>query len=190
MRRLQRKPKLSPAEKARQIVLMGEVAKRITRDNDIVFIAGVTPKVVVINKATGKEKRLDMVQAAAVSETALSWRISLYALCRDERGNEYIKAECLVLPHPVRQRDIHQSLNKHHMEFMRREVNRKHLLTLAWSATTGEEPGSQQADAIFAQLGAWATLDVAQELPEGAMGVSNLVTQELTEPVHRAEENV
>lgn len=183
MRSLQSKPRLTPAEKARQIRLMGDVARRITRDNHIVFIAGVTPKVVVINRATGKEKRLDLVQAAAVSETALSWRISLYALCRDERGHEYIKAECLVLPHPVRQRDIHQSLSQYHMAFMRREVNRKHLLTLAWSATTGDDPSSEQADAMFTKLGAWAMLDVAQELPGGGMGVSNLVTQNDQMPV-------
>lgn len=170
-RTMQRK-KHTPAEKARHIKLMDAVANRITRENHVVFVAGITPKVVVLNRSTCKEKKLDLVQATAVADTALMWRISLYALCRNEFAFEYIKAEHILLPHPIRQRDIHQSLNQRHMEFMRREVNRKHLLTLAWSATTGDEPTEAEADRMFTKLGAWAQLDVAEELSEGAMGVT------------------
>lgn len=178
LRTMQRK-KQTPAEQARQIKLMGDVARRVTRDNHIVFIAGITPRVVVINRATGKEKKLDMVQAVAVSDSALVWRISLWALCRNEQGFEYIKGEHLSLERPVRQRDIHQALNQRHMEFMRREVNRKHLLTLAWSATTGDEPSEAEADRMFTKLKAWEQLDVATEQPEGAMLINASMPEEL-----------
>lgn len=171
MIRTRQQRQLSPAEKARQIKLMGDVARRVTREHHIVFVAGITPKVVVFNRATNKEKRLDLVQAAAVSDTPLMWRISLFALCRDEFANEYIKTEHLELERPVRQRDIHQSLSEHHMNFMRKEVNRKHLLTLAWSATTGDEPSQEQADKWFTKLGAWAALDVAEQRDDGGANV-------------------
>jgi hypothetical protein len=87
---------LTKPEQARQVRLMGDIARRITRDFLIVFVAGITPKVVVLNRTTGREKMLDHVQAVAVSETALQWKIGLYALCRDEQGAEYIKGEAVA----------------------------------------------------------------------------------------------
>lgn len=163
--------KLTPQAKARQLKLLQATAERITRENFIVFIAGITPKVVVFNRTTLKEKRLDLVGATAVSECCLRWQIGLYALCRSEQGQDYLKSEVVSLDRPVRQREIHQELTQMHMRFMRESVNRKHLLTLAWCATTGEAPSSEQFDAMATKLGAWQQLDVAEQLPGGGMGV-------------------
>lgn len=170
-----RRPQLTPAAKARQLKLLQATAERITRDHFITFIAGVTPKVVVFNRTTLKEKRLDLIQATAVSECCLKWQIGLYALCRDEQGREYIKGETVALSRPVRQREIHQELTQRHMDFMKREVNRKHLLSLAWVATTGSEPSSERCDAMFTKVGAWKLLDVAEDIPGGGMGVVEMI---------------
>lgn len=172
-----RRPALTPQAKARQLKLLQATAERITRENFIVFIAGVTPKVVVFNHATLKEKRLDLIQAAAVSECCLRWQIGLYALCRSEQGQDYLKAEVVSLDRPVRQREIHQELTQMHMSFMRESVNRKHLLTLAWCATTGEAPSSEQFDAMATKLGAWQQLDVAEQLPGGGVGVVEMMAR-------------
>lgn len=170
-----RRPALTPQAKARQLKLLQATAERITRENFIVFIAGITNHVRVINKRTLKEKRLDLVQASAVSETAIKWNIGLYALCRDGHGNNYLKGEEWLMPDPVRQRNIHQSLNRRHLEFNKREVNRSHLLTLAWAACSSELPDMETAYDIFDKLGAWSQLDVALEIEGGGMGVVELL---------------
>jgi hypothetical protein len=61
------------------------------------------------------------------------------------------------------------------MDFMRREVNRKHLLTLAWVATTGEEATEGWVDRAFTGLGAWKELDIAEDLPGGGLGVTGMI---------------
>lgn len=172
-----RRTALTPQAKARQLKLLQATAERITRDHYITFIAGITPKVVVFNRSTLKEKRLDLVQATAVSECCLRWQIGLYALCRSEQGQDYLKAEVVSLDRPVRQREIHQELTQMHMAFMRESVNRKHLLTLAWCATTGEPPSNEQFDAMATKLGAWQQLDVAEDIPGGGMGVVEMMAR-------------
>lgn len=170
-----RRPALTPQAKARQLKLLQATAERITRENFIVFIAGITPKVVVFNRTTLKEKRLDIVGASAVSETAIKWNIGLYALCRDGQGSNYLKGEEWLMPNPVRQRNIHQSLNQRHLEFNKRDVNRSHLLTLAWIACSSELPDMGTAYDIFEKLGAWQQLDVAIEIEGGGMWVVELL---------------
>jgi len=141
---------LTKAEQARQVKMLTATGERLTRDNVIMFIAGVTPKVQVHNRATLKEKRLDIVQATAVSETPIQWRIGLYALCRGPNGDEYIKGELWSLTLKVRQRNIADSLNKAHMAFMRENINRKHLLTLGWIASCSPRPACGACSMLLA----------------------------------------
>lgn len=173
--RTRTKKTLTPAEKARQVKMLTAMGERLTRDNVIMFIAGVTPKVQVHNRTTLKEKRLDIVQATAVSETPVQWNIGLYALCRGPNGDEYIKGELWPLPMKVRQRNIADSLNKAHMAFMRDNVNRNHLLTLGWIATSGDFLDEETAMKLFTSTGVWGLLDVAEVTEDLSVGVTQLL---------------
>ena len=57
-----RKKTLTKPEQARQVKLLTAMGERLTRDNVIMFIAGVTPKVQVYNRLTLREKRLNRRQ--------------------------------------------------------------------------------------------------------------------------------
>lgn len=181
MIRTRTKKTLTKPEKARQVKMLTAMAERLTRDNVVLFVAGVTPKAQMHNRTTLKEKRLDIVQATAVSETPVQWNIGLYALCRDAQGREYTKGELWPLPMKVRQRNIAESLNKAHMEFMRSEVNRKHLLTLAWIATSGDFLSEEQAMELFVQTGAFDLLDVADVAEDFSRGVTSLLMDKVGE---------
>ena len=169
------KKTLTKAEKARQVKMLTAMGARLTRDNVIMFVAGVTAKVQVHNRLTLKEKRLDIVQATAVSETPVQWNIGLYALCRGPNGDEYLKGELWPVPTKVRQRNIADSLNKAHMAFMRDSVNRKHLLTLGWIATAGDFLDEETAMKLFTSTGVWDLLDVAEVADDLSVGVTQLL---------------
>lgn len=172
---------LTKAEQARQVKMLTAMGERLTRDNVIMFIAGVTPKVQVHNRLTLKEKRLDLVQATAVSETPVQWSIGLYALCRGSDGAEYIKGELWALGQKIRQRNIADSLNKAHMAFMRESVNRKHLLTLGWIATAGDFLDEEQAMKLFTSTGVWGLPDVADVAEDLSVGVTQLLIDRVGE---------
>ena len=53
MIRTRTKKTLTPAEQARQVKMLTAMGERLTRDNVIMFIAGVTPKVQVHNRRVG-----------------------------------------------------------------------------------------------------------------------------------------
>ena len=179
MIRARTKKTLTKAEQARQVKMLTAMGERLTRDNVIMFIAGVTPKVQVHNRRTLKEKRLDLVQATAVSETPVQWNIGLYALCRGPNGDEYIKGELWAMPMKVRQRNIADSLNKAHMAFMRDSVNRKHLLTLGWIATAGDFFDEETAMELFSSTGVWRLLDTAEISEDLSVGVTSLLADKL-----------
>ena len=181
MIRARTKKTLTKAEQARQVKMLTAMGERLTRDNVIMFIAGVTPKVQVHNRLTLKEKRLDLVQATAMSETPVQWNIGLYALCRVPNGDEYIKGELWPIPMKVRQRNIADSLNKAHMAFMRDSVNRKHLLTLGWIATAGDFLDEETAMELFTSTGVWGLLDVAEVAEDLSVGVTQLLIDKVGE---------
>ena len=180
MIRARTKKNLTKAEQARQVKMLTAMGERLTRDNVIMFIAGVTPKVQVHNHATLKEKRLDLVQATAMSETPVQWNIGLYALCRGSNGDEYITGELWPMPIKVRQRNIAASLNEKHMEFMRTGVNLKHLLTLGWLATSGDFLENEKAYELFASTGAWSLLDTAEINSDMSANVTSLLMDKVS----------
>lgn len=169
------KKTLTKAEQARRVKMLAAMGERLTRDNVVMFIAGVTPKAQVHNRLTLKEKRLDLFQATAISETPVQWNIGIYALCRGSNGDEYIKGELWPVPMKVRQRNIADSLNKAHMAFMRDSVNRKHLLTLGWIATAGDFLDEETAMELFSSTGVWGLLDVASVAEDLSVGVTQLL---------------
>jgi hypothetical protein len=180
--RTRTKKTLTKPEQARQVKMLSAMGERLARDNVIMFIAGVTSKVQVHNRATLKEKRLDLVQATAVSATPVPWNIGLYALCRGPNGDEYIKGELWAMPMKVRQRNIADSLNKAHMAFMRESVNRKHLLTLGWIATAGDFLDEETAMKLFTSTGVWGLLDVADVAEDLSVGVTQLLIDKTKAP--------
>ena len=177
--RARTKKNLTKAEQARRVTMLAAMGERLARDNVIMFIAGVTPKAQVHNRLTLKEKRLDLFQATAISETPVQWNIGLYALCRGHNGDEYIKGELWPVPMKVRQRNIADSLNKAHMAFMRDSVNRKHLLTLGWIATAGDFLDEETAMELFSSTGVWGLLDTAEISEDLSVGVTSLLVDKL-----------
>lgn len=175
------KKTLTKAEQARQVKMSTAMGERLARDNVVLFVAGVTEKVQVHNRTTLKEKRLDLVQAVALSETPIQWRIGLYALCRGPNGDEYLKGELISLSQKIRQRNIADSLNKAHMAFMRDSVNRKHLLTLGWIATAGDFLDEETAMKLFTSTGVWDLLDVAEVAEDLSVGVTQLLIDKVGE---------
>lgn len=173
--RTRTKKTLTKAEQARRVKMLTAMGERLARDNVIMFIAGVTPKAQVHNRLTLKEKRLDLFQATAISETPVQWNIGIYALCRGSNGDEYIKGELWAMPMKVRQRNIADSLNKAHMAFMRDSVNRKHLLTLGWIATAGDFLDEETAMELFSSTGVWGLLDTAEISEDLSVGVTSLL---------------
>lgn len=116
----------------------------------------------------GHKIGLSLPEVEAVCDTPLLWKIGCYAICKDSTGRDYIKSMCLELSEPVKQSTINKALSQAHYDWMKAEVNMKHLLTLAWIATTGPEPSDEVASKMFAQLGAWSDFDYVQELDDGA----------------------
>ena len=174
------KKTLTKAEQARRVKMLTAMGERLARDNVIMFIAGVTPKAQVHNRLTLKEKRLDLVQATAISETPVQWNIGIYALCRGSNGDEYITGELWPMPLKVRQRNIAASLNEKHMEFMRTGVNLKHLLTLGWLATSGDFLENEKAYELFASTGAWSLLDTAEINSDMSANVTSLLMDKVS----------
>ena len=180
MIRARTKKTLTKAEQARRVKMLAAMGERLTRDNVVMFIAGVTPKAQVHNRLTLKEKRLDLFQATAISETPVQWNIGIYALCRGSNGDEYITGELWPMPLKVRQRNIAASLNEKHMEFMRTGVNLKHLLTLGWLATSGDFLENEKAYELFASTGAWSLLDTAEINSDMSANVTSLLMDKVS----------
>ena len=102
----------------------------------------------------------------AVGETPLKWVITCYAICRDQQGREYLPSMELTLPEPVKQDAINKALSQAHFDWVKAEINKKHLLTLAWIATTGQMR-EEVAGKIFQQLGALDAFDIVQATDDG-----------------------
>ena len=115
----------------------------------------------------GERVRVNADRALAVGDTPLKWLICCYALCRDNSGNNYTKAFTIQLTEPVKQSAINKSLSHAHYDWMKKEVNMKHLLTLAWIATTGNEPSGETAFRMFDSLGAWDKFEYVIESDDG-----------------------
>lgn len=115
----------------------------------------------------GERVRVNADRALAVGDTPLKWLICCYALCRDNSGNNYTKAFTIQLTEPVKQSAINKALSHAHYDWMKKEVNMKHLLTLAWIATTGNEPSGETAFRMFDSLGAWDKFEYVIESDDG-----------------------
>lgn len=115
----------------------------------------------------GNRARIDWERALAVGETPLKWVITCYAICRDQQGRDYLPSMELTLPEPVKQDAINKALSQAHFDWVKAEINKSHLLTLAWIATTGTMKDEKVAGNIFTELGAWDAFDIVQQAENG-----------------------
>lgn len=115
----------------------------------------------------GNRARIDWERALSVGETPLKWVITCYAICRDQQGREYLPSMELTLPEPVKQDAINKALSQAHFDWVKAEINKSHLLTLAWIATTGEVKEWVAIKILKDQLGAWDAFDIVQPTDDG-----------------------
>ena len=156
---------MTPAQKARSMKrtlwLANDTASRTLFASVYGLDGGVTPFTLA-----GQRLRIDWERAMAVGETPLKWVITCYAICRDQQGREYLPSMELTLPEPVKQDAINKALSQAHFDWVKAEINKKHLLTLSWIATTGQMR-EEVAGKIFQQLGAWDAFDIVQPTDDG-----------------------
>lgn len=153
---------LSPAAMRRQHWLATTTASRTLFASVYGSDHGVTA-----HNHDGKRVPISYQAADAVCRTPLKWLISCYAVCRDSNGRDYLKSMSIALSEAVKQDAIHKALSHAHYDFMRAEVNMRHLLTLAWIATTGPEPSDETAARVLGALGAWSEFDYVTPLDDG-----------------------
>lgn len=91
----------------------------------------------------GRKTILTLEEAVAVERAALPWRVHCYALCRHPIDGDYIReAPTAMAPNGgAKQNDLHRSLSHFHFDWMQKECNLSQVLTLAWIATTADDPG-------------------------------------------------
>jgi hypothetical protein len=157
---------MTPAQKARSmkrtIWLANDTAGRTLFASVYGLDGGVTPFTM-----TGQRSLIDWERALAVGETPLKWVITCYAICRDQQGREYLPSMELTLPTPVKQDAINKALSQAHFDWVKAEINKKHLLTLAWIATTGELKEWAAIKILEKQLGAWDSFDIVKPTDDG-----------------------
>lgn len=158
---------MTPAQKARSMKrtlwLANDTASRTLFASVYGLDGGVTPFTLA-----GQRSRIDWERAMAAGETPLKWNIQCHALCRDSFGENYLYEPMTIpLPEPIRQDAINKSLSEIHFDWVKQNVNKRHLLTLGWIATTALEPTPKLAYEIFDKLGAWDTFDIVQQTDDG-----------------------
>src|SRR5574344_1344874 len=160
-----RRAAMTPAQKARSMKRTVWLAKDTASKTLLASVygmdGGVTPFTL-----SGHRSRIDWERALAVGETPLKWVITCYAICRDQNGRDYLPSMELTLPELVKQAAINKALSQHHFDWVNAEINKSHLLTLAWIATTGKMR-EEVAVKIFQQLGAWDEFDIVQQTEDG-----------------------
>lgn len=146
---------MTPAQKVRSmkraIWLAKDTASRTLFASVYGLDGGVSPFTL-----KGKRSLVTFDRAMAVGETPLKWIITCYAICRDQHGRDYLPAPMTIeLSEPVKQDAINKALSQAHFDWVKECVNKQHLMTLAWIATTAKEPPEEIAMRIFTELGAW-----------------------------------
>jgi hypothetical protein len=162
-----RRAAMTPAQKARSMKrtlwLASDTASRTLFASVYGLDGGVTPFTL-----SGKRYGINWERAMAVGDTPLKWVITCYAICRDRSGNDYLPAPMTIeLSAPVKQDAINKALSQAHFDWVKECVNKQHLMTLAWIATTAMEPSEGTAMRIFTELGAWDAFDIVQPTDDG-----------------------
>ena len=162
-----RRAAMTPAQRARDLAHSVWTAKETAKRTLFVSVYGMDGCVHPFTLA-GKRKRVDWKAALAVGETPLKWNIQIHALCRDSAGKDYIYSpDTISLPEPIQQSAIDKSLSEYHFDWVKENVNKSHLLTVGWIATTASEPSPKLAFDIFDSIGAFDAFDIVQPTEDG-----------------------
>lgn len=161
-----RRAAMTPAQKARSMKRTVWLAKDTASRTLFASVYGLDSGVHPFSLA-GNRSRIDWERALAVGDTPLKWVITCYAICRYQNGRDYLPSMELTLPEPVKQDAINKALSQAHFDWVKAEINKSHLLTLAWIATTGSMKDESVAGKIFTSMGAWYEFDIVQPTEDG-----------------------
>ncbi len=107
----------------------------------------------------GVKTKLLKWQADAIAQCCDLWRIHCLVLCRDATGKPYTKGFVVKLESPAKQHELNKHLSHMHYDFMRKECNTNHVLTLGWIATLSDSITDELCAKIMEDLGAWSDFD-------------------------------
>ena len=97
-----------------------------------------------------------------IHEVPHNWSVFMAAICRDDKGTNYMKSEIAFMPEPLKYMDMTDFLNEEH-HILLREANPSHLIGAAWVACPwGADIDNEVAANVFTALDAWE--DVSAEL--------------------------
>ena len=158
---------MTPEQKRRSFQRSQYSAKQTAKTTLFTSVFGLSEYVYPMT-LTGKRKVVTGFDAMAIEQQPLLWNITCYALCKDTVGNNYLKAMEIYLKEPVKQSAIHKSLSHAHYDWMKESVNMKHMLTLAWIATTATPPAEELAMKIFNDLNVFESFDLCTTTDDGS----------------------
>ena len=82
------------------------------------------------------------------------WCISLCVMLRDHFGKEYYDHAQYVMPYPVTQTSISDSLQQRHAELVKAN-NANHVVNLGWVASIRDNVTTDTVESLMHQLDAW-----------------------------------
>ena len=157
---------MTPQQRSREFKRQAYIAKRVSDSSLLVSIYGLSEKIFPFT-LTGKRKVVTGYDAYALESTPLMWNIHCYALCIDSLQQTYLRGFVVPLPEPIKQSAIQNSLATLHYEWMNENINKAHLLTLGWVATTAKDPDTKLVHKIFDGLGAFTAFDICVPTEDG-----------------------
>lgn len=159
--------KMTLAQRSREFKRQAYIAKRVAHTSLFASVYGLSDKVFPFT-LVGKRKQVTGYDAYALESTPLVWNIHCYALCVDQFNQTYLRGFVISLTEPIKQNAIHHALSEKHYEWMNSEINKKHLLTLGWVATTANtDLDSKLVHKMFTELGAFTAFDLCTADSDG-----------------------
>lgn len=115
----------------------------------------------LISLRDGKPIALSQVRmvADAFCDFAYPWTVYFAAMCRDQQGAQYIKAEEIALSSICRANQLTDVL-EHFCRELRDGCNARHLVSSGWIAnTSGVALDEARAYELFEKFGAWTHIE-------------------------------
>lgn len=121
----------------------------------------------VINDRTGQRFQATPKIVDAIENTAYKWSVFLGALCRDEKGEDYMKCLQVDTPDYYLHRELQDVLQEHHKKLLN-GCNQNHLINAVWLGSPyGKDWLESEAAYLFDKFGAWDHEPRILETPQG-----------------------
>lgn len=112
---------------------------------------------------TLKNVRHSRQMAAAICDYSHEWVIYIGAMCRDQRGEEYMKSVEIAPAGRHKSEDLADVMEQHYRDFMM-TCNRAHVVASGWIANPcGVSLSEDQAAKVFEAAGAWSDENTAAD---------------------------